>query len=355
MISIIGAGPAGSYLAHLLAKNNYEVSVFEEHSKIGHPMQCTGIITSALNDIMQIKKEFLLNKVNLLKVFSPSGHNLTFKTKRPNLIIDRTKFDQHIANKAMDQGAKIHLNHKYITNKGKEVHFKNKKINTDILVGADGPFSKVARENNLFNNRKFIQGIQVRAKIVVDPEIVEIWLGYGLFGWVVPESNKIAKIGIVSKNNSIEAFNSFFSKRAKNSKIISHNSGAIPIYNKNIQAQKDFVYLLGDAATMVKATSLGGVVQGFLASNCLCESLTKNLDYEKLWRKKIGKDLLYSLWIHKIFSNFTIKDHNLLIKNLAKEKTKKLLEKFDRDFVSEFLFKVLVSQPRLLFFLTKLL
>ena len=43
MISIIGAGPAGSYLASLLRKE--EVEVFEEHDKIGLPVQCTGITT----------------------------------------------------------------------------------------------------------------------------------------------------------------------------------------------------------------------------------------------------------------------------------------------------------------------
>lgn len=37
MTSIIGAGPIGSYLAYLLAKNNQEVRIFEEHKEIGKP------------------------------------------------------------------------------------------------------------------------------------------------------------------------------------------------------------------------------------------------------------------------------------------------------------------------------
>jgi len=47
-ISIIGAGPAGNYLAYLLAKNSFDVCVFEEHKTVGLPVQCTGITTSYL-------------------------------------------------------------------------------------------------------------------------------------------------------------------------------------------------------------------------------------------------------------------------------------------------------------------
>ncbi|MEM4264021.1 MAG: NAD(P)-binding protein, partial [Candidatus Woesearchaeota archaeon] len=43
MISIIGAGPVGSFAAYLLAKAGFEVSIFEEHEKIGLPVQCTGL------------------------------------------------------------------------------------------------------------------------------------------------------------------------------------------------------------------------------------------------------------------------------------------------------------------------
>ena len=55
MIDIIGAGPAGNYLAYLLAKD-HEVNVHEEHAKIGTPIQCTGILTSHLHDLIKISK-----------------------------------------------------------------------------------------------------------------------------------------------------------------------------------------------------------------------------------------------------------------------------------------------------------
>ena len=49
MISIIGAGPSGSHLACLLSKHD-DVNVYEEHSEIGKPVQCTGLVTSSIKD-----------------------------------------------------------------------------------------------------------------------------------------------------------------------------------------------------------------------------------------------------------------------------------------------------------------
>ncbi len=39
MISVIGAGPAGSYTAYLLAKAGEKVRIFEEHKEIGKPVR----------------------------------------------------------------------------------------------------------------------------------------------------------------------------------------------------------------------------------------------------------------------------------------------------------------------------
>ena len=76
MISIIGAGPSGNYLAYLLAKKNEDVHIYEDHKEIGVPIQCTGIITPELETIIPIKKSFLTNKINQARIYSPNGSSL---------------------------------------------------------------------------------------------------------------------------------------------------------------------------------------------------------------------------------------------------------------------------------------
>ena len=83
MITIIGAGPAGSYLASLLKE---EAVVFEEHKSIGKPVQCTGITTQALAEILPITKKFLINKITNAKIKTPEGKNINARLKKPKLI-----------------------------------------------------------------------------------------------------------------------------------------------------------------------------------------------------------------------------------------------------------------------------
>ena len=63
MIHIIGSGPAGSYAAYLLAKENQDVHVYEDHDIIGSPIQCTGIITGSLESFVPIDDKYLVNKI----------------------------------------------------------------------------------------------------------------------------------------------------------------------------------------------------------------------------------------------------------------------------------------------------
>jgi len=72
MISVIGAGPAGSHYASLAAKNN-EVHLFEEHKTVGKPVACTGILTDSVKSIIHhIPKELIVTNINRFKIVSPT-------------------------------------------------------------------------------------------------------------------------------------------------------------------------------------------------------------------------------------------------------------------------------------------
>ena len=128
-------------------------------------------------------------------------------------------------------------------------------------------------------------------------------------------------------------------------------AGLIPIYNPKIKTQKDNVFLIGDAAAMVKATTGGGIIQGLIAAMALADSIINKKDYHKEWKKSIGRDLLIHLKMRKMMDKFSMQDWNYLIKLFNKENTKKVLESNDRDFPSRFLVKLILTEPRLLYFL----
>ena len=223
-------------------------------------------------------------------------------------------------------------------------------MKTDYLIGADGPLSQVAKSNNLFKKREFLTGIQAIAKLKND-NCIEFYPSIGTFAWVVPENKETCRIGVASYKNPKEDFNKLLKlKNIKNKDIMEKQGGLIPIYNPKLKTKKDRVYLIGDAASQVKATTGGGIIQGLKAAQALTNSIINKRDYQKEWKKEIGQDLLIHLKIRNIMNKFKDKDWDLLIKLFKKEKTKRIIENFDRDYPTKFLFKLILNEPKLLYF-----
>lgn len=349
MISIIGVGPAGSYAAYLLAKKGHKVHVYEAKKHIGIPIQCTGIVTSALSEIMPIEKEFLVNTVNKARIHSPNGKHIDVKLEKPNLVIDREKFDRHLAKKAEDAGATIHLGCKFEGIRNGNIVINGKETPTEYLIGADGPNSAVSKYL-CKEKRKNILGVQARIKSKFDPNTVEFWLGIGEFAWLVPESSTIARVGLVDTKNVNAQFEALLKKVG--GKVLEKQGGLIPIYNPRQKIQKGKIMTLGDAAGHVKATTYGGLVPGLMAAKELAKSLG---NYERNYNKRMKKELWLGLTLRKAMNRFSEEDYNQLVTYFSQGKIKRIIEKENRDFPSKFLLKILLKEPRLLKFATKLI
>src|SRR3990167_9426740 len=111
MITIVGAGPSGSYLGYLLAKQGKDVTILEEHNEIGAPVQCTGIVTHSIEKFFKLKKEVIAEKLDKVVVVSKSNR---IEVNVDEIVMWRSKFDQFVAEMAQNEGAEILLNHKFI-------------------------------------------------------------------------------------------------------------------------------------------------------------------------------------------------------------------------------------------------
>ncbi len=359
MISIIGAGPAGSYAAYLLSKDDQQVEVFEENSTIGDPIQCTGIVTSSIINMLKLSNEFIVNRIKKARIYAPDNNFIEVSLNNENIILHRKKFDQHIASLAGEEGVKFYINNRFLDIKGNEMHIKDtksntiKKVKTDILIGADGPNSQVAKATGLFGKREFWVGAQAVIKYKND-NAIEFFPYVGTIGWICPENEETVRIGICAKYKVSECFNAFLKEKAPGAKILERQGGLIPIYNPKIKAQKGNVYLIGDAAGHVKATTLGGIIQGMLAAEAARDSIINGKDYNKEWRKKLSKDLWLALLMRKAMDKFSHQDYDYLVKLFTQEKTKEILERYDRDYPSRFILKLLFREPRLLYFMKML-
>lgn len=356
MISVIGSGPAGGYLSYLLAGKGKQVSIYEEHNLVGSPIQCTGFTTSLLGDIIDLKKEFLVNRIGNIHIKTPGGEEY-IKLKEKNVVLNRTAFDTYLTNLATQNGAVLYTGHKFVgMDKGKirlETRDGVKIVESGVVVGADGPVSSVAKEAGLFGKREFWIGAQGIIKGNFDPDMFSVYLGDvcpGFFAWIVPENEKIARVGLATKNNPKIYYDRFVADKGKQ---IGMQGGIIPVYNPRIKTQKQNIYLLGDAATQVKSTTGGGIISGMLCAQALCEALVYDKDYEKLWRERLGKELYMHRVLRNALDKFSQKDYDELLGVVSNERVKEVLGRYDREFPSKLIFRLLISQPKFLKFISK--
>ncbi len=355
MISIIGAGPAGSYLAYLLAKAGKEVTIFEEHKDVGSPVQCTGIVTHSISQFFSLTNDVIANTMDTVKIIS-KNNEITAKTRE--IVMWRNKFDLFAADLAKKAGAKIETGHQFVGFSGKNtIKVKNKEnneikeIKSEYIVGADGPSSAVAKEAGIDVKSKFWIGMQAKVKLKSDTTVFETYFGDdfpNFFGWVVPESEDVVRLGLGAFENANEYFYRFLKKRTGKKDIMCWESGIFPVYDPKKIIQKGNVYLIGDAATQVKATTGGGIIPSLKAAKTLSECILHNKNYTFNYKIGSGKELRLHLLIRNILNKFKDADYDHLLELMKQEKVQKVLKKYDRDTPIPLVMNLLLREPRFL-------
>lgn len=343
-IAIIGAGPAGNFLAWKLAERGYPVDVYEEHNEIGKPVQCTGIVTKTLRELVPIDPSFFVNQLEKVEVVAPDATH--FEVPVEDFVICRTSFDQFLLKKAVEAGARAHRGHKCVSVKDGKLVIQNQalkkeiQVTADIVVGADGPNSVIGKLLNPNLQRQNYYGAQATVKGTFDPKKYVVYLGDicpEFFGWVVPEDETHARVGLAVKKDTAKYFKQFLAKLGISElQITDYQGGLIPVYipQLKIEGVVDGIpmYLLGDAATQIKSTTGGGIIPGLQAANILLACIYSGEDYQKALKKsKLFKELWIHLILRRALDLFSEKEYNKLIGILNKKSVVSTMSEIDRD------------------------
>ena len=109
-VIIVGAGPTGGRAATHLATLGHSVLMLEEHTEIGRPFQCAGLVTpKALKEVGLY--DSVLEEVDGARIHGPSGTLVPVGTdgKLRTYVVCRKKFDQGVVQQGMEAGASLWL------------------------------------------------------------------------------------------------------------------------------------------------------------------------------------------------------------------------------------------------------
>lgn len=288
-VVVIGGGPAGSFSAYELARRGMNVTVFEEHPKIGYPSHCAGHISirSLRNlGLYPFPDGIIENEFSAANFYSPNGTKFSIHLNQPvTCAVNRARFDSYLAKKAQAQGVFYQLGSRvqslYLQDgfvRGVNViqdTSGEKQIFTNLVIDAEGVSSRFMRQAGLQPLRRegLVYAVEAEVEGVqgVEEHAVEVYVGKkyapGFYGWLIPRLDGTAKVGLAVNRGNPKVFlnrlmqsHPVASKQLKNAKVTQMVFHAITLGGPVDKAYANGFLAVGDAASQVKATTGGGVI-----------------------------------------------------------------------------------------------
>lgn len=328
-VLVIGAGPAGSSTAKYAAQNGAKVILMDKKSEIGAPKRCAeGVSKEGLKKLgIEPSSRWVTKELSGVRLVSPNGTDVWLNDDQVKLpeagyILERKVFDKFMAMDAARAGATIMIktlargmrkdSNGYIVsceNMGEDFEIKAK-----IVVGADGPESRVGRWGGLktvVKPKNMESGIQFEMAGVEmeDPDCIEFYFGSvapGGYAWIFPKGGDIANVGLgivntVTDKSAYQHLLEFVENcpATQNAQAVELNIGGDPVGGMLKDLVEDNVMIVGDAAGHVNPLTGGGIITaleagkyaGEVAAEAIKEgdcSKKRLKEYEKICKKEIG-------------------------------------------------------------------
>lgn len=219
---LIGAGPAGSLCAGLLAKNNLKCLVLERLSEYGEKV-CGGWVPNvALKRLESAgicldEIEFGIKTKSNLIIKGNEKHLYTYKDNEYGLGVQRKLFDQYLCNKAKEFGAKVHFNERV-----SEISFNNgcyciNGYRSKYLVVATGARGLLScRQTELYKKQSIGISEHIKGNSCLQNDTVYFWYehpGDSEYFWAIPIGVDLWNIGLWCQKPDKQMLNRYEMKR----------------------------------------------------------------------------------------------------------------------------------------------
>jgi len=335
-VVVVGAGPAGSTAAKYLSEKGVKVLLLDK-SKFPRNKLCGGGLSyRVLDRFNYVKNNDLIESYSYGGFsYSPSlKYKAIYKKNTPfAAMVLREKFDAGLVQLAVNSGADFidgrAVKDVILTKKKAKIILDDKtEVKSEIVVGADGVWSVIAKKSGLTPPRRKL-GICVLHEYDVDEETINRYFGeekmcyihldfQGIpgYGWIFPKKRHLnIGIGKISPDVHISKTKMDLSttyrnyiKMLKKKKIIPENleirrcKGAALHIGPLKKTYTDRVLLCGDAGGFINPLTGEGIYYAMSSGEIAAGVITEALEtgdtsekflskYQENWRKDFGKDI----------------------------------------------------------------
>jgi digeranylgeranylglycerophospholipid reductase len=305
-VLVVGGGIAGSTLASILSSRGFDVTIVERRPRVGYPHHCSGILGfDAIRELVTFSEDWVLSEINHATFISPGGFKIEID-KPLAKVVDRSIMDLETWEHALSSGAKGMLStpFKGLASKSEAI-VRGGTISFDLIVGADGSLSSVARAFGLRSLETEL-GLQRKCEGRIGDEYVVRVLRESRFSWMQPWGDCM-KLGAIGEFGEIIEV-----MRSCEAPIGKIEGNLIPRRPRKKFYGENFA-LIGDAAGQVKPLSRGGVLLAVRAAKILAEEferggLRRLSSYERRWWEINGREVALGMAARRYLEGLSPRD-----------------------------------------------
>jgi geranylgeranyl reductase family protein len=315
---VVGCGPAGSRFARSAAERGHDVLAFER-GRVGEPLACSGHVSRDLWEFLDpgARDALLQNEVYGARFHlggPGSDAHRFYKREAVSNVIDRVGLDRRLVELAREAGADVREHH---TVTGVEEHAEGVEVTVSgpdgtethaarMVVGADGPNSRVRRSLGLPEPGEILHGVLGFAETPDEEDYVDVHLTVPrFFAWRIPRGEAGVEYGLAAPPGDVtDRFERL--QDAYGVELDERCSGAIPVGPPDrVTGQRSL--LVGDAAAQTKPFTGGGILYGMTAADHAAREVDPTDPatlgaYERAWRGDLEREIRLGKWVRRAYS-----------------------------------------------------